>query len=163
MWKLTKEEGDGYYVVIPQLGKYAFHADGETLEKAIENLEAVKGFLFEKYIKNDTSIPEPINEEKIEYSGKFIIRIPKQLHRILANEAKKEDISLNQYIQFLLTSATVAHSFENVIDSYNSRFERMLKSYEDIHHNYDVSQYNNRISAQIKNRLKYVTKYEEAA
>ncbi len=63
----------------------------------------------------------------------------------------------------LLTSAAVAHSFENVIDSYNSKFERMLKSYEDIHHHYDVSQYNKRISAQIKSRLKYVTKYEEAA
>jgi len=111
--KLSSEDGGGFYVSIPQLGKYAFHADGETLDKAFESLENVKEFLFEQYLKNGIPIHEPITINETEYSGKFVMRVPKQLHRILVNGAKKEGISLNQYVQFLLTSATVTKLIED--------------------------------------------------
>ncbi len=159
----VKKIGDkeGYIASIPSLGKYAFQADGESIKEAIENLEAVKEFLFKEYLKNGIVIPEPEEEHQHKYSGKFVIRIPKQLHRILAESAKKENLSLNQYVQFLLTSAAVAHSFENVIESYNRKFDRMLKDYSDSQHNYFVLEYGKQHA---KSKLKLIStkNYSEA-
>ena len=39
---------------------------------------------------------------KLEYSGKISIRVPKTLHRDLAQGAKDEGISLNQFILYKL-------------------------------------------------------------
>ena len=45
-------------------------------------------------------IPLPIKEN--DFSGKFVIRLPKSLHQRLALEAQKEGISLNQYALYKL-------------------------------------------------------------
>lgn len=37
-----------------------------------------------------------------EYSGKLMIRVPKELHRELAEAAKKNGVSLNQYAVYKL-------------------------------------------------------------
>ena len=37
------------------------------------------------------------------YSGQFKLRIPKSLHRSLAEHAKEEGISMNQYCVYLLS------------------------------------------------------------
>jgi hypothetical protein len=54
-------------------------------------------------LKKGAKIPEPV-EEKEDYSGRFIVRIPKTLHYRLALEAKKNRCSLNQYVTHLLSS-----------------------------------------------------------
>lgn len=138
--KISEDDGGGYSASIPNLGKYAFHGEGETVEDALNNLEEVKEFLFASYLENGTNIPEPATEEDQAYSGKFLMRVPKQLHRILAVSAKKEGLSLNQYVQFLLSSAAVAHSFDNIIDNYSSKFDKMLKEFSNAHHHYEFEQ-----------------------
>ena len=45
---------------------------------------------------------EPIAEKK--YSGKFMVRITPELHRMLAIEAAEQNVSLNRYISHKLTS-----------------------------------------------------------
>ena len=48
-------------------------------------------------------IPKPSITQPIEnYSGKFILRLPKTLHARLAREAKTEGISLNQHALYKL-------------------------------------------------------------
>lgn len=42
-------------------------------------------------------------QEQINFSGNLRIRIPKSLHEKLSQDSKKEGISLNQYIVYLLT------------------------------------------------------------
>ncbi|MFD2670789.1 toxin-antitoxin system HicB family antitoxin [Marinicrinis sediminis] len=37
-----------------------------------------------------------------EYSGKFVLRLPKTLHRQLSEKAKHEGVSLNQYTLYKL-------------------------------------------------------------
>ena len=54
-------------------------------------------------IEKNITIPLPKMEEK-EYSGKIIVRMPKELHKDLAGRAEKEEISLNQFIVYLLSS-----------------------------------------------------------
>jgi predicted HicB family RNase H-like nuclease len=41
-----------------------------------------------------------------DYSGKFVLRLPKSLHRRLAQQAEQEGVSLNQYAVSLLSEAT---------------------------------------------------------
>ncbi len=38
-----------------------------------------------------------------DFSGKFNIRVPKSLHKVLADKAKEENISLNQFILYQLS------------------------------------------------------------
>ncbi len=45
------------------------------------------------------SLPEPeVRPSREEYSGKFVVRVPKSLHAALAAEAAAEGVSLNQLV-----------------------------------------------------------------
>ena len=63
--------------------------------------ETIKRLWLEAAMEEGISIPEPDNLEK--YSGQFKLRIPRSLHRSLAEHSKKEGISMNQYCLYLLT------------------------------------------------------------
>lgn len=54
-------------------------------------------------IEDGMDIPEPRPQES--YSGKFIVRVPLSLHRLLAETAKREGVSLNAYISATLGRA----------------------------------------------------------
>lgn len=59
-------------------------------------------------IEDGTEIPEPLNQD--DYSGQFKLRIPKSLHQSLAEHARQEGISMNQYCIYLLTkNDTITH------------------------------------------------------
>ncbi len=100
---ITEEDGGGYEARIPQLGKYLFVGWGETIVRAIESLEKVKRHLFANYIRKGMKIPEPKIENE-DYSGKFVVRLPVSLHKQLAEKAKLESVSLNQFVLHLLSS-----------------------------------------------------------
>ena len=50
---------------------------------------------------NNEPVPQPLAETR--YSGKFMTRIPPELHRQLAIEAAQEQISLNRLVSMRLT------------------------------------------------------------
>ncbi len=55
-------------------------------------------------VNDDTSLLLDIVRNEIEgYSGRILVRIPKSLHRQLAQDAKREGISLNQYALYKLS------------------------------------------------------------
>jgi antitoxin HicB len=117
VYRIPDDEGGGYSASIPQLGRFAFLADGESPEEALNNLEEVKKDLFEDYLARDITIFEPILADEEDYSGKFIVRIPKQLHRQIATRAKQESISLNQYVTHLLSTAVVTDLYYTILES----------------------------------------------
>lgn len=78
-------------------------AEGKTVEEAWENIHETMKDWMEFAIEKNITIPLPKTEEK-EYSGKIIVRMPKELHKNLAGRAEKEEISLNQFIVYLLSS-----------------------------------------------------------
>ncbi len=49
---------------------------------------------------NNERVPQPVAEKN--YSGKFQVRIPPELHRRLAIEAAEENVSLNRYVSLKL-------------------------------------------------------------
>ncbi len=81
---------------------------GETIETAIANaLDAKKAWL-EAAIEEGITIHKPDNLE--DYSGQFKLRIPRSLHRSLAEHSKREGISMNQYCVYLLSRNDAIYS-----------------------------------------------------
>jgi predicted RNase H-like HicB family nuclease len=97
--KITDESGNYYYATVLELD--GCQSTGETYNEAYENsLEAMEGWI-ETKLENGYTVPVPIETEK--FSGKFIVRLPKTLHRKLSLEALKEGVSLNQYVLYKLS------------------------------------------------------------
>lgn len=81
---------------------------GETIESVIANaLDAKKAWL-EAALEDGREIYEPDSLEN--YSGQFKLRIPRSLHRSLAEHSQKEGISMNQYCVYLLSRNDVLYS-----------------------------------------------------
>ena len=92
--KIKPEEGGGFFVSVPLLP--GCMSDGDTLEEAYSNIVETKKEWFSSMIERKMEIPEPV--EKEEYSGKFMVRLPKSLHKTLVQLSKREGVSLNQYV-----------------------------------------------------------------
>ncbi len=93
--------------------------EGETLEEAYKRIEDVKKGWMEIAYEDGADIPLPRTD--VRYSGKFVVRIPKSLHRQLAEQAQREGISLNQYVESLLSSKATVQDIKNIIQE---SFER---------------------------------------
>lgn len=92
------EDEDAIVVSIPDLpGCNAF---GDNVADALQSLKETKELWLKGRLDSGQPIPEPSTAE--EYSGKFVLRIPKILHRALDREARRQGISLNQYVLYLL-------------------------------------------------------------
>lgn len=101
---LSKEEGGGYVIEIPDLP--GCMADGETIEEAFEEAERA----IESWILTAKEFGDPIPDPAINkrYSGQWRLRVPKSLHAALALRAKLEGVSLN-----LLAATLLAEGLEH--------------------------------------------------
>lgn len=73
----------------------------EDIDELMKNIESAKRLWLEAAIEDGIDIPEPKTTDA--YSGQFKLRIPKTLHKFLAEESKREGISMNQYCLYLLS------------------------------------------------------------
>lgn len=95
------EDGTGFTAAIPALkGCIAF---GESVEEAYDLVAEVKEAWLDIALEEGWTIPEPSEEDVKEYSGRFNVRLPRYLHRRLAESAEVEDTSLNQLVVALLS------------------------------------------------------------
>ena len=69
----------------------------------IEELHTAIGLWIKAAKKTGNPVPEPSNRADVNYSGKFLMRVPKRLHAELAHAAKAQGVSLNQYLLYILT------------------------------------------------------------
>ena len=81
---------------------------GETIEAAVANAVDAKKAWIEAALEEGIEIHEPDNLE--DYSGQFKLRIPRSLHRSLAEHSKREGISMNQYCVYLLSKNDAVYS-----------------------------------------------------
>ncbi len=116
--QLTDNDGGGWNASIPQLGSYTFQGDGDTIETALENLDAAKREFFQLAIDRGIELPDPISENEENYSGKFVVRVPKNLHRSLSEAATENECSLNQYVVSLLSSGVTSKYFKAAADKW---------------------------------------------
>lgn len=76
---------------------------GDTFEELGEMIEdAMRGWI-SVALEDGIPIPEPAPDE--EYSGKFVVRLPRSLHRQLVEAAEREGVSLNQFVNVALARA----------------------------------------------------------
>jgi len=90
----------GYVAEIEELPGCMTQA--ETIDEAFKAIEDARQVWINGTHEMGQDIPLPRDME--EYSGKFMVRIPRSLHRTLAHAAKREGVSLNQYIGSLLAA-----------------------------------------------------------
>ena len=95
---MNDESGHYFYGRILELD--GCQSTGDTLEELHKSLdEALEGYI-EVKLEKGLDIPLPVNVE--DYSGKFVVRLPKSLHQRLVAEAGQEGVSLNQYAVYKL-------------------------------------------------------------
>ncbi len=78
--------------------------EGATREEALANLDDAMATWIEVQLEDHETIPEPLAAD--DFSGKFLVRVPKSLHRDLARRADREGVSLNQYVSTTLARNT---------------------------------------------------------
>lgn len=152
--KLDEEEGGGFIAEIPFLGRDAFTGHGETIEEAIKSLEEIKEYLFEDYLKNGIEIPPPPKDE--DYSGKFVVRVPKILHKQLVECAKTNDVSLNTLCVFLLSKNINDISLEKTL----KRICYDIQEIKSTVHNYEYSETQQN---EIRRPVRYITDWNQSA
>ena len=96
---LEGEDTDGYVLHCPELRGCITCAD--TIEEGIRMIEDAKRCWFTACLEDGVPIPEPARLE--DYSGQFKLRLPKSLHKLLAQRSSEEGVSMNQYCVYLLS------------------------------------------------------------
>ena len=76
---------------------------GDSAEDAAAMIQDAMAGWIELALEDGRNVPEPKPRE--EFSGKFVVRVPRSLHRDLVEAATKEQVSLNQYIATELARA----------------------------------------------------------
>jgi predicted RNase H-like HicB family nuclease len=123
--QLIQQDEGWYYVEIPDLP--GCMSDGKTPEEAIRNIAQAKAEWLEDALESGYEIPLPA--EMREYSGKFIVRVPKSLHARLAESAGREGTSLNQYLVSLLAERDILKRVERLLPKQPSRLNDQRTQY----------------------------------
>ena len=81
---------------------------GETVEAAAANAQDAKHawLVVSSGGRHTRCEPDSLDD----YSGQFKLRIPKSLHRSLAEHSRREGISMNQYCVYLLSRNDAVYS-----------------------------------------------------
>jgi predicted HicB family RNase H-like nuclease len=99
-YKITWSEEDKEYVGLcvefPSLSWLA-----ESQESALKGIRKVVADVIKDMETSGESPPGPLSCRK--FSGKFVVRIPPEIHRSLAIEAEEEGISLNRLVSAKLS------------------------------------------------------------
>ncbi|RTH31776.1 toxin-antitoxin system HicB family antitoxin [Thermus scotoductus] len=117
---LVPEPEGGFTALIPDLPGCV--SVGETEEEALRNVEEARQLWLETAYEFGDEIPLPSSER--EYSGRILVRMPKSLHRRLAEEAEAEGVSLNQYIVSLLSERSTVKSLLTALSNLTEESSR---------------------------------------
>jgi antitoxin HicB len=100
---LRKDEEGDWIATVKELEGCI--ADGSTPEEAIKNVQSMKELWLRSRLESKRPVPLPEKEQE-EFSGKFLQRVPKSLHRKLVEAADREGVSLNQLVTSALAQMT---------------------------------------------------------
>ncbi len=69
-------------------------------DKALSGIRKLVSNCVREMEATDESVPQPLAEKN--FSGKFMVRVPPQLHRLLATQAAESGVSLNRLVSHKL-------------------------------------------------------------
>lgn len=154
---VEKQEMDGeiwYIAYTNELGKFACYGRGETQLEAIKSFMEEKEVFIEYLFKEGKNIPEPKIDDSEKFSGFFNVRTSSIIHSNLVFQAKELNISLNLYINQILSAAVESNRLENSI--MNKLGEICGKI--DFHH-YEVTRQLRFQDESLKNKLVWTAEY----
>ena len=115
-WSEEDHEFLGLCAEFPSLSWLA-----ESQEKALRGIRKVINDVVKDMKENNEPIPEPLSIKK--YSGKFIVRVLPEVHRMLAFSAAEEGVSLNRFISAKLSYEDyVRHNKHDVVAVTSSEY-----------------------------------------
>ena len=97
-WSEEDEEYVGLCAEFPSLSWLA-----KTQEGAFRGIRKVVAEVVEDMQSQGEQIPEPLSQKH--YSGKFMVRIPPEVHRKLDIAAHEAHVSLNRYVSAKLAAS----------------------------------------------------------
>jgi antitoxin HicB len=99
--RLIPEPGGGWFVEVAELR--GCMSEGNDPGDAIAMIRDAMRCWLEVALEDGLPIPEPRELET--YSGKFVVRVPRWLHRELVRTTDQEGVSLNQFVSTALARA----------------------------------------------------------
>ncbi|MDO8963352.1 MAG: toxin-antitoxin system HicB family antitoxin [Coriobacteriia bacterium] len=99
--ELTRDES-GYFVRIPDLP--GCESNGSSVTEAMESIEEARRLWIEIAVDARLAVPSPRGEQ--DYSGKFVVRVARSVHRDLVRIAAVEGVSLNAFVSGILARET---------------------------------------------------------
>ena len=96
-WSAEDQEYVGLSVEFPSLSWLA-----DSLDEAFSGIRRLVAECVEDMLAADEILPEPIADRT--YSGKFMVRVPPEMHRALAIRAAEEGVSLNRLVSARLAN-----------------------------------------------------------
>ena len=96
-WSQEDDQCVGLCAEFPSLSWLA-----ATPEKALRGIRKVVADVVSDMKASGEDVPDPLSSKR--YSGKFMVRVPPEVHRQLALEAAEEDVSLNRLVSAKLSS-----------------------------------------------------------
>ena len=99
-YRVTWSEEDGEYVGLcvefPSLSWLE-----KSQEKALAGIRKLVAETTADLKRSKEPIPEPLSSRS--YSGKFLVRVPPEVHRMLAIRAAESGVSLNRFVSSKLS------------------------------------------------------------
>ena len=119
---LSEEDGGGFLISFTDFTECI--SDGETVEEAIQNgLDALQETISALESLN-LPVPEPGSGGS--YSGKFIQRVPKNIHARLALRAKQKGVSMNAQVTSILAESLGKEVNAKLLDWLQRAYEENL-------------------------------------
>lgn len=112
--KIEYDDEDALFVAeFPDLPGCSAH--GSTVSEAYEGAQKAKGEWLRVTLEQRLPVPKPSKAR--DYSGRILVRLPASLHATLADRARINGASLNQYIVHLLSASALGEQVNSKLDA----------------------------------------------
>ena len=125
--ELSEEDGGGVVLCHPELGRLSTNAWGEKYEEARGMLNEIKREQFERCLAENLAIPEPKSEDLREYSGRILLRMPRSLHKAVAEAAEEEGQSMTYHRGALLKTTGRGEVANAILETLCPRLEEAIR------------------------------------
>ncbi len=98
-------------------------ATGSTVAEAYERAQEAKSEWLRLTLEQGLPVPKPSKAR--DYSGRILVRLPVSLHATLADRARINGASLNQYIVHLLSAGTVGDQVSSKLETMTRYLQRI--------------------------------------
>jgi antitoxin HicB len=102
------DEGDGETWFARVLELPGCMTEADSFAELGEMIQDAMAAWIDIALEDGQAIPEPRPVD--DYSGKFVVRVSRSLHRDLVQAAEREGVSLNAWISQVLAQSVVGHA-----------------------------------------------------